>query len=119
MGKSVAYGDIWFVEFEPSIGHEFNGKRPAVVIQSDLQLAKSNLITVAAITSRVDKSHEDDIFIAKDAINSLFCDSLIKIHNIESFDYCRFIKKIGRADDAVMGQIKKYLLRHFGLTRPI
>lgn len=93
MNKPVAHGDIWFVEFEPSIGHEFNGRRPAVVIQSDLQLAKSNLITVAALTSRVDKNHGDDVLIAKNATNGLFCDSLIKVHNIESFDYCRFTKR--------------------------
>ncbi len=67
------------------------------------------------LTSKIDKVHADDIFIEKNYANQLFLDSLIKVHNIESFDRTRFSKKIGKADLKVMEQIKKYLAKHFGL----
>ena len=34
--EPIEYGGIYWVVFDPSVGHEYKGKRPAVVIQSDL-----------------------------------------------------------------------------------
>jgi len=113
MNNGIFYGDIYFVNFAPSIGHEFQRMRPAVVIESDKQLTKSNLITVMPLTSKVSKAHSDDIFIERNQINKLFCDSIIKVHNIESFDQSRFIEKIGRLNSNDLQKIKKYLKIHF------
>lgn len=115
MAGKIEYGDIYLVGFAPSVGHEFQGDRPAVVIQSNEQLAKINLATVMPLTSKVAKAHKDDILIKRDAMNRLYCDSLIKAHNIESFDHSRFIAKIGKLNDQDMGKIRQYLKRHFGL----
>ena len=115
MSEEIGYGDIHMVSFAPSVGHEFRGIRPAVVIQTDKQLSKTNLVTVMSLTSHLDKKHTDDILIKKDEINGLFCDSLIKVHNIESFDRSRFIRQIGKAGDADLRKIKTYLKLHFGL----
>jgi len=111
----MLYGNIYFVNFAPSVGHEFQGVRPAVVIESDRQLAKSNLVTVMPLTSKIDKAHSDDIFVKQTKNNGLFRDSLIKVHNIESFDQSRFIKKIGKLDNNELQKIKKYLKIHFGI----
>jgi mRNA-degrading endonuclease toxin of MazEF toxin-antitoxin module len=115
MSRGMFPGDIYLVYFTPSIGHEFRGERPAIVIQSSGQLAKTNLVTVMPLTSKVDKSNIDDILVRKDAMNKLFFDSLIKVHNIESFDRSRFSMKIGSANLEVVGQVKKYLIKHFDL----
>jgi mRNA-degrading endonuclease toxin of MazEF toxin-antitoxin module len=113
--NEIKCGGIYLVGFAPSVGHEFQGDRPAVVIQSNEQLAKTNLVTVMPLTSKVDKAHSGDILIEKDKINRLFCDSLIKVHNIESFDRSRFIKKIGEISAQDIEKIKSYLVRHFDL----
>ena len=82
----VEYGGIYLVSFAPSVGHEYQGQRPAVVIQSNNQIKRSSLVTVMPLTSQVGKSHSDDIFVKKGKTNNLFADSLIKVHSIESFD---------------------------------
>jgi len=115
MNFDMSFGDIYLVYFTPSVGHEFRGERPAIIIQSNEQLVKTNLVTVMPFSSKIDKSHDDDIFVGKNVANKLFFDSLIKVHNIESFDRSRFLTKIGVADKEVMGQIKKYLIKHFDL----
>lgn len=115
MKQKIHYGDIYLVDFEPSRGHGYKKQRPAVVIQSDGQLRKSNFVTVMPMTSRLDKRHTDDIIVPKDGSNRLWTDSLIKVHAILSFDIRRFIKKIGTMDDMVMKKIKEYLHVHFGL----
>lgn len=112
---SVQYGKIWWVALGTSVGHEYKGRRPALVIQSNKQLQKSNLITVMPLTSNIKNRIEGDIFIRKDNRNNLFSDSILKVRDIISFDYSRFIKKIGIADDKVLVAVKAYLKEHFGI----
>ena len=111
--SEIEYGGIYWVSFATSIGHEFQGKRPAVVVQSAPQLRRANLVTVMPLTSQVGKSHGDDIFVKANGENNLYGDSLIKVYNIESFDRGRFLKKIGHMDTPIMAKVKGYLRIHF------
>jgi len=104
-------GEIWFVEFTGE-GHEYQKTRPAVIIESDKQLKITNVITVVPFTSQL-KKQADDIFVAKNERNNLFYDSVIKAQQIQTFDECRFKKKIGILEDDLMIEIKKYLKKHF------
>lgn len=107
-------GEIWFVEFDGR-GREYQKNRPAVIIESDKQLKITNVITVVPFTTQ-QKKHSDDIFIAKSEMNNLSFDSLIKVHEIQSFDRDgRFIKKIGELEAEFMEKIKIYLKKHFGI----
>lgn len=115
MNGTIEYGGIYLVSFALSIGHEYQGQRPAVVIQSNSQLRKTNLVTVMPLTSQIGRPHNDDILIKADKINNLFADSLVKVHSIESFDQARFIKKIGKLDKLTLSKIKNYLKTHFGI----
>lgn len=109
------YGDVCLVDFEPSVGHEIQKRRPAIVIQSERQLRRSNLVTVMPLTSRAENAHRDDIAVRKNSQNRLFADSIVKVHAIASFDKSRFLKQIGRTDVDVLNQIKEYLKNHFDL----
>ncbi|MCU0652913.1 MAG: type II toxin-antitoxin system PemK/MazF family toxin [Candidatus Pacebacteria bacterium] len=111
----LAHGDVVWVDFDPSIGHEYQNIRPAIVIQSNEQLRRSNLVTIIALSSRLENMHGDDILIEASKENNLARDSVAKMHYIATFDYRRFSKKIGRADGVTMGKIKSYLAKHFDL----
>lgn len=111
----VRQGEVYWVNFEPSVGHEYKKERPAVVIQSDEQLRKSNLVTVMPLTSRLNSKHPDDILVAKDSENNLYTDSLVKVHAIMSFDRSRFTAIVGRVNAETMRQIKGYIRKHFGV----
>ena len=67
----LEFGDIVWTEFDPSVGHEFQNKRPAIVIQSDEQLQKSNLVTVIPLTANTGNRTTDDILISADFQNKL------------------------------------------------
>lgn len=109
----IKNGDIIWTQFNPSVGHEFQDKRPALVIQSNQQLVKSNLVTVMPITSSVLKKMIDDISVEPNTTNNLRCASVIKVYDIISCDYQRFFGKIGFFEAEVMEKIKTYLRRHF------
>lgn len=107
------YGEIYLVNFDPSVGHEYQKCRPAVVIQSDFQLAKSNLVTIMPLTSQVAKCYRDDIVVKPTAQNCLFAESVIKVYSITSFDNKRIIKHIGTMEETVLQKIRDYLKWHF------
>ena len=111
-------GEIWLVNFNPSVGHEFRKERPAIIISANPVIKYSNLITVMPITSNLDSCLNDDIKIFKDDENCLFTDSIIKVCSISSFDKNngRFIKKVGTANEYIIDQIKKYIKKHFSLV---
>ncbi|MFH1522872.1 MAG: type II toxin-antitoxin system PemK/MazF family toxin [Patescibacteria group bacterium] len=110
-------GEIWWVCFDPSVGHEFQKKRPAIIVSSNSIIKYSNLITVIPITGSLNNCLDDDIKILKDKDNKLYSDSVIKVCHISTFDKDnnRFIKKIGTVDESMLEQIKKYLQKHFSI----
>jgi len=108
-------GDVVWAEFDPSVGHEYQSKRPAVIVQSNKKSVLSNLVTVLPLTSSTANATPDDIMVKADDNNRLRCDSLVKVYCLTSFDYSRFDKKIGELSDDIMQKIKVYLKSHFDL----
>lgn len=121
----MKYGEIWFVNFDAidesadsqvnrPVGHEYLKKRPALIIQSDDQLKITTVVSIMPM-SKSENCHKDDIRVKKSGKNRLFFDSLIKVHQIQTFDLCRFIHKIGDIEEEYLEQVKEYIKRHFGL----
>lgn len=108
------FGDIYLANFDPSTGKEYRKVRPALVIQGERVSQKSPYVTVMPISSRIETFDVSDIFIEKDAKNRLVRDSVIRVHQISSFDKRRFIHFIGSAGSPVVRKVRGYLRRHFG-----
>ena len=111
----VNYGDVIWTQFDPSVGHEFQDKRPALVIQSNASLLKSNLITLVPLTSNLKNKIADDIIVEPDSGNNLKNVSVIKVYDIVSHDYSRVTGKIGIASEKIKSEVARYLKKHFGI----
>jgi mRNA interferase MazF len=98
-------GEIWLVNFDPSIGHEYQKVRPALIIENNNYLPLGSLITVIPISSQTDKSQLLDVLIPKDSVNRLTKDSIIKTRQISTFDKRRFLKHIGTCQFDVMRSV--------------
>lgn len=48
---TVSQGEIFFIDFNPSRGHEQRSYRPAIALSNDLVAEKSNMTIVAPISS--------------------------------------------------------------------
>lgn len=106
-------GEIYLINFEPSIWSEIQKTRPWIIIQSgDID---SELITVIPISSKIQSKDDDDILIKKNIKNRLFSDSIIKVKQISSFDKRRLIHFIWNIDNKILNSINTYLQRHFDL----
>lgn len=106
---------IWLINFDPSFGHEYRKVRPGLIIEDSQFIQSGNLITIIPISSKTEKRLDLDIYLAKDKMNRLMKDSLIKTHQISSFDKERFIKYIGECEALVFKNLKENVIRYLGL----
>jgi mRNA interferase MazF len=53
-------GDVWWVNFDPSVGGEIKKKRPAVIVSNDAANKHLNRVQVVPLTSQVDKLYPSE-----------------------------------------------------------
>ena len=122
MGKSmnINQGEIWMVNFEPSVGSEIQKLRPAIVVNDD-RIGRFGIKIVVPITQW--KEHYIDypwiIKIIPDDINGLSKDSSIECFQIKSFAVDRFDKKIGEIDKLLLLQVHKTIAKTLNPTYKI
>jgi mRNA interferase MazF len=63
-------GEVWWVNFEPSIGGEIQKKHPAVIVSNNSANAVLNRVQVVPITSKVQKLYPGEALITRCASKS-------------------------------------------------
>lgn len=101
-----ARGEIWQVNFDPTIGAEIKKIRPAIVISSDA--VGSLPIKLVAPVTTWDSTFAGKIWLVKvrpDASNGLTQDSAVDTLQIRCADVRRFVRKMGFVLPIVMEDI--------------
>ena len=99
-------GEIWDVNFDPTVGSEIQKIRPAVVISSD-SVGILPIKLVAPITGWQDYFEENiwHVQVEHNNTNGLKKDSAVDVMQIRSVDVKRFIRRRGRLDAILMEEI--------------
>ena len=56
-------GDVWWVNFEPSIGGEIRKKRPAIIVSNNAANKYLNRVQVIPITSNTDRLFPSEAYV--------------------------------------------------------
>lgn len=95
--KQVVRGEIYLVEFDPTVGSEIKKKtRPALIIQNDVANRYSPITIVAAITSKFDDKLYPTEVLVRAGEAGLKQDSVIVFDQIRTIDKGRILKKLGK-----------------------
>ena len=99
-------GEIWLVNFDPTVGAEIKKVRPAVVISSD-SVGKLPIKLIAPITDWkiYFSSNFWHVKIEPNSINRLNKDSAIDTLQLRGADLQRFIRKLGSVSEITMLEI--------------
>lgn len=63
-------GEVWWVNFDPSIGGEIKKKRPAVIISNDAANKFLNRVQVIPLTSKTDRLFPSEALVVFDGKES-------------------------------------------------
>jgi len=104
-------GDIWLINFDPTIGAEIKKVRPALILSID-SLGILPLKVVVPVTGwRTEFANNPwHIFLAADVSNGLEKDSALDLLQIKSLDTQRLVKKMGLVDQSILKEAIKALL---------
>lgn len=113
--KTAVRGEIYLVNFDPTVGAEIQKTRPALIIQNDISNRHSPITIVAAITSKFDeKLYPTEVLIAANE-GGLKIDSVVLLNQIRSIDGKRLIRHLGKISGKTLKKVDTALKISLGL----
>jgi len=98
-------GDFVAVTFDPQLGHEQKGRRPALVVSNTLFNEHTGLAIVCPITN-TDRDFPFHVRVV-DGVNVT---GFVMVEQVKSIDFrARKAKRIGRASDGVLEEVLSIL----------
>lgn len=110
-------GEIYLVAFGPTIGHEIQKTRPAVIIQNDISNEYSPITIVAAISSQfATPERPREVIISPGGKSGLSQPSAVILNQMRSIDRARIRKRLGTLDLATMRRVDEAIKISLGLV---
>jgi mRNA interferase MazF len=111
---SIKRGDVFLVNFDPTVGAEARKTRPAVVVSNDINNAHSPIVSIAPITSNVTRIYSFEVEIPAETAG-LRIRSKIMVNQTRAVDKVRLLKKLGNLPFEIMKNVDRALILHYDL----
>ncbi len=109
-------GEVYLVNFDPTIGSEIKKTRPALIIQNEIANQHSPITIVAAISSQFgQRLYPTEVFITARE-GGLEKDSVVLLNQIRSIDKQRLIKRLKALKPETMKRVDNALKISLGLV---
>jgi mRNA interferase MazF len=110
-------GEIYLVNFDPTIGSEIKKTRPALILQNDVSIQYSPITIVSAITSQFTEPLYPTEVLIKAPEGGLQIDSVALLNQIRSIDKQRLIQRLGVLDTVTMEDVDTAIQISLGLVK--
>ena len=95
-------GEVWWINFDPSVGGEIRKKRPAIIISNDASNRHLNRLQVIPVTSNVERLYPSEAFVTINGkLNKALADQLTTVSKL------RMINKMGKVSREDMWQVER------------
>ncbi len=103
-------GDVWIVNFDPTVGAEIKKTRPAIILQNDIANRFGAVTIVAAISAHIgDELYPTEVSITPPE-GGLEKPSIILLNQIRTIDKTRLIARIGKLSPLTMQAVNRAIL---------
>lgn len=103
-------GDVWWVNFEPSLGSETRKVRPAVIISNNSANTHLNRVQVVPLTSNTGRCYPSEVLVTLNGT-----DNKAMADQIATIDKQRLRERIGALSSKELKQIERAIKIQLGL----
>ena len=104
-------GDVWWVNFDPSVGGEIQKQRPALILSNDASNKHLNRIQVIPLSTRVERLYPSEVVITLNGKpHKAMADQLTTVSKL------RLSNRIGRLSPADLAQVERIVKLQLDLT---
>jgi mRNA interferase MazF len=104
-------GEVWWVNFDPSLGGEIQKLRPAVIVSNDVSNKVMNRVQVIPITSQVEKCFPCEAYVT---VNGRFGKAMAD--QLTTASKQRFKQKMGRVSHEELFGIEQAIKLQLSLS---
>ena len=111
-------GEIYLTALDPTLGHEIQKTRPALILQNDVSNRLTEITIVAPITSTVRfPLNPVHVLLSADQSTGLSVVSVALLNQIRAVDKVRLIKKLGAVAEETMKTVDEAISISMGLVK--
>ncbi|AUB39401.1 mazF, mRNA interferase MazF [Nostoc flagelliforme CCNUN1] len=110
-------GEVYLVNFDPTIGAEIKKTRPALILQNDVSNEYSPITVVAAITSKFTEPLYPTEVLIRVPEGGFDVDSVVLLNQIRSIDKQRLIQRLGILRPEAIAQVDRAIQISLGIVK--
>ncbi len=104
-------GEVWWVNFDPSIGGEIQKERPAVIVSNDIANRLLNRVQVVPLTSSVERLYPSEAYITlNDRQHKAMADQITTVSKK------RLTNKIGKLSKSDLQAVERIIKVQLGFS---